>query len=102
MVCWAVVGVVLTVSYTTKAAPTFIVPLATNQVVPAALNSAGVGLGILDFQGSSIGYAVTVSNLSGILAADIRVVSLLFQLILQGSLSAVKGPYCFRLHDKQI
>ncbi|KAK9835691.1 hypothetical protein WJX74_005967 [Apatococcus lobatus] len=53
-------------------APTFIVPLATNQVVPAVRNSNGIGLGILDFQGPSIGYAVTVSNLSSILAADIR------------------------------
>ncbi len=57
-----------------QAAPTFLVPLASNIAVPAATGSTGVGLGVLDFQPGAVGFAVTISNLSDILAADIRMV----------------------------
>ena len=56
------------------AAPTFIVPLASNIPVPAAVGSGGVGLGVLDVQSDAIGFAVTVANLSDIHAVDIRAV----------------------------
>lgn len=88
---WLVCALLLAACSPSQAAPTFI-PLATNHVVPAVHESDAVGLGILDFQGSSVGYAVTVSNLSSILAVDISLVSCVSPSTSHDAWSAVCAP----------